>query len=430
MLQTRNDKKTVSYGRTELSATRKNKTLKNLKPNINLVELFYICYNKREKMIRKFLTIILTLNTAGSQFLFSQNAEKQTCAVLNVEATASIRSKISYLDNVSAGTAVRRELEKLGVYQVAFRQDMEQVISSDALNRCFDLTCMTETGKKLKVDKVISGAIEYVEGSIIIALREIDIRTEKVSNSKTKEFRLLPEQLKYMVQITLQEMYGLPIDNQIATALENQFGRDEYINNPGTDRLNLTGFRVGAVGIFGDNAEVLRGPRNQGGFEVRPYLFQFGYQLETQYLNQGRLQALFELIPMISGIEQGLFIPSISVLHGLRDNKTGLEFAFGATIGVSQMSKGFFDDNGIWKLENQWDYGTIENPNPLAAPSMFYRLDSRGNYRGSVGFIAAAGFSLKSGTLNIPMNVFIVSQKNSQRIGISVGINGKGRRTN
>ena len=381
-------------------------------------------------MIRKFLTLTLILSTAGTQFLFSQNSEKQTCAVLNVEATASIRSKINYLDNVSAGTAVRRELEKLGVYQVAFRQDMEQVISSDALNRCFDIACMTETGKKLKVDKVISGAIEYVEGSIIIALREIDTKTEKVSNSKTKEFRLLPEQLKFMVQITLQEMYGLPVDNQITTALENQFGRDEYINNPGTDRLNLTGFRVGAVGIFGDNADVLRGPLNQGGFEVRPYLFQFGYQLETQYLNQGRLQALFELIPMISGIEQGLFIPSISVLHGLRDNKTGLEFAFGATIGISQMSKGFFDDNGIWKLENQWDYGTIENPNPLAAPSMFYRLDSRGSYRGSVGFIAAAGFSLKSGTLNIPMNVFIVSQKNSQRIGVSVGINGKGRRTN
>jgi len=360
----------------------------------------------------------------------AQFGEKKTCAVLNVEATASIRGKINSLDNVSAGTAVRRELEKLGVYQIAFRQDMEQVISSDALNRCFDLNCMIETGKKLRVDKVISGAIEYVEGSIIIALREVDVATEKVSNSKTKEFRFLPEQLKFMVQVTLQEMFGLPIDAQMNNALENRFGRDEYVNNPGKDRLNLTGFRVGGVGVFGDNAKVLQGPLNQGGFDVRPMLFQFGYQFETQYLNQGRLQALFELVPMISGIEQGLFVPSLSILHGLRDNKTGLEFAFGATIGISKMEKGYFDDNGSWKLQNQWNYGTPENPNPIPTPSMFYRLDSRGTFRGSVGFIAAAGFSLKSGTLNIPMNVFIVSQKNSQRIGISVGINGKGRRTN
>ena len=373
----------------------------------------------------KFSIVILMLLTLQTS-LHAQTGDKKMCAVLHVEATASIRSKISHLDNVSAGTTVRRELEKLGVYQIAFRQDMEQVISSDDLNRCFDLNCMIETGKKLRVDRVISGAIEYIEGSIIIALREVDIQTERVSNSKTKEFRFLPEQLKFMVQITLQEMFGLPTDNQMTQALENRFGRDDYMNNPGSDRLNLTGFRVGAVAIFGDNADVLKGPLNEGGFDVRPFLFQFGYQFETQYLNQGRLQALFEIIPMISGIEQGLFIPSLSLLHGLRDNRTGLEFAFGATMGLTRMEKGYFDDNGAWRLKNEWNYGTSENPNP--APSMFWRLDSRGNIRGSVGFIAAAGFSLKSGTLNIPMNTFIVSQKDSFRIGVSVGINGKGRR--
>jgi len=372
-------------------------------------------------------TFILSIST-GLQ-LFSQTGSKKMCAVLNVEATASIRNKITHLDNVSAGTTVRRELEKLGVYEIAFRQDMEQVISSDALNRCFDLGCMMETGKALKVDRVISGSIEYIEGSIIVSIREVDILTEKVSNSKTKEFRFLPEQLKYMVQITLQEMYGINVDPQMSQALENRFGRDEYVNNPGADRLNLTGFRVGSVAIFGDNANVLRGQLNDGGFDVRPFLFQFGYQLETQYLNQGRLQALFEVVPMISGIEQGLFIPSLSILHGLRDNRTGLEFAFGATMGLSRMSKGYFDDNGVWNLESQWSYGPPDNPNLTPAPQMFWRLDSRGNLRGSVGFIAAAGFSLKSGTLNIPMNAFIVSQKDSFRIGLSVGINGKGRKS-
>jgi hypothetical protein len=373
------------------------------------------------------LKLMLSFCIMLTAFLSSaQNEVKMSCAVLNVEATASIRSKIPHLDNVSAGTTVRRELEKLGVYQIAFRQDMEQVISSEALDRCFDIKCMHETGKNLKADKVISGAIEYVEGAIIIALREVDVNSGKVSNSKTKEFRFLPEQLKFMVQITLQEMYGLPVDPQTANALENRFGRDDYLNNPGSDRLNLSGFRVGAVGVFGDNATVLRAPINEGGFDVSPFLFQFGYQFETQYLNQGRLQALFEIVPMISGIEKGMFLPSLSILHGIRDNKSGVEFAFGFTAAASTMKKGYFDDDGIWRLESYYDPGTVENPNPR--PAMEYRLHREGTLRGSVGFIAAAGFSLKSGTLNIPINTFVVSTRSSYRIGLSVGINGKGRR--
>jgi hypothetical protein len=370
-----------------------------------------------------FLATVLFV-VAFSRNLNAQEASKKSCAVLNVEATESIRKKIPTLDNLSAGTTVRRELEKLAVYEVAFRQDMQGVVSREKLEMCFDISCMHEVGTALKVEKVVSGAIEYVEGSIVVALRELDVATRKVSNSRTKEFRFLPEQLKYMVQITLQEMYGLPVDDQMLRTLENQFGREEFANNPGVDRLNLSGFRVGAVGIFGDNATVLTAPRNEGGFDVRPFMFQFGYQFETQYLNQGRLQALFEFIPVITGIEQGLFIPTISILHGIRDNKTGLEFAFGATVGLSRMAEGYFD-NGSWKLEKDFVLDTM-NTTPM--PALEWRLDSRGEFRPYVGFIAAAGFSLRSGNLNIPMNVFAVTQRNSFRLGLSVGINGRGRR--
>lgn len=355
------------------------------------------------------------------QFISAQSGAQKTCAVLNVEATPSIRNKITHLDNISSGTTVRRELEKLGLYQVAFRQDMERVISSDDLNRCFDTKCLLETGQKLEVDRVISGSIEYIEGTIIISLRELDVNQQRVINSKTKEFRFLPEQLKFMVEITLREMYNLPVDAQMAQALENKFGRDDYTNNPGVDRLNLTGFRVGAVAVFGENATIMRAPYNQGGFDIQPYLFQFGYQFETQYLNQGRLQALFEVIPMISGIEKGLFIPSMAVLHGLRDNKTGLEFAFGGAISLNRMKRGYLDDNNTWIVESDWDMN-IPRPSPV------WRLHSSGMVRPNVGFVAAAGFSVKSGNLNIPMNVFMVSQKKSVRLGVSVGINGKGRR--
>jgi len=98
--------------------------------------------------------------------LFSQGDFKSTCAVLNVEATRSIRAKMPGLDNVSAGTMVRRELEKLSLYEVAYRQDMERVVSNAKLEECFDLACLIETGEALSVNRVVSGAIEYVEGSI------------------------------------------------------------------------------------------------------------------------------------------------------------------------------------------------------------------------------------------------------------------------
>ena len=55
------------------------------------------------------------------------------------------------------------------------------------------------------------------------------------------------------------------------------------------------------------------------------------------------------------------------------------------------------------------------------------RLDSRGDYTVNVGFVLAAGFSLKSGNLNVPINAFTVMHRKSFRVGISIGINGKGR---
>jgi hypothetical protein len=52
-------------------------------------------------------------------------------------------------------------------------------------------------------------------------------------------------------------------------------------------------------------------------------MFMFGYQFEKQYLNEGNLQALFEFIPSVTGVDQGLFLPNILFLHGLRHNRSG-----------------------------------------------------------------------------------------------------------
>jgi hypothetical protein len=370
-----------------------------------------------------FLLFVGSLILINCSNVFSQGDFKPTCAVLNVEATKSIRAKMQGLDNVSAGTMVRRELEKLSIYQVSYRQDMERVVSNAKLDECFDITCLVETGEALNVNRVVSGAIEYLEGSIIISIREVDVASKRVSNSISREFRFLPEQLRMMVEITLRQMYNLPFDEVVNSRLTQQFTRDDVINNPGINRLNLSGFRVGVVSLLGENRSIMKAPRSQGGFDSPAVLFQFGYQFETQYLNQGRLQALFEFVPMITGVEQGLFIPSLTVMHGVRDNKTGLEFAFGPNFTLGQVASGYINDNGEWILEKTWRDLNLNEPEP----EFYRRMDSRGFYNINVGVVLAAGFSLKSGSLNVPINAFTVMHRKSFRVGLSVGINGKGR---
>ena len=133
-----------------------------------------------------------------------------------------------------------------------------------------------------------------------------------------------------------------------ASFLTQPESRESTVNNPDVKRLNHSGVRMGFVHVFGENAEILKQSETVGGFDASPTMFQFGYQFETQYLNQGRVQGLFEFIPMVTGLEQGLILPSLTILHGLRDNKSGIEFAFGPTFGLTTVADGYYDE-GSWK---------------------------------------------------------------------------------
>jgi hypothetical protein len=150
-------------------------------------------------------------------------------------------------------------------------------------------------------------------------------------------------------------------------------------------------------------------------------MFQFGYQFELKYLNEGNFQALFEFIPLITGLDQGKFIPSVAILNGLRSNTTGWEFAFGPTVNVVKTADMYQDDAGKWNLASEY-IPDPDNPQPNPYP-LEERLDSRGDFKLSTGFAFALGKTFKSGKLNIPVNGFYVPGKDTQRFGISVGFN-------
>ena len=266
---------------------------------------------------------------------------------------------------------------------------------------------------------MLSGSIEKYGETIIITLRLVDVKKGITEKTKVNEFLNLPDDLQTMISITLKQMFNIPVDELYLTKLTNKNDYESTINNPNKSRLNLSGPRMGFTCYTGETAGILKASKSQGGFDAFPVMFQFGFQFEQQYLNEGNFQALFEFIPMITGLDQGMLLPSFTIMNGLRNNKNGLEFGFGPTIYFYKEASGYYDENDDWLLSNEW------SGNSGTEPDIINRLDSRGNPRIASGFIFAVGKSFKSGKLNIPVNVYVIPNKNGIRFGASFGFNAK-----
>ena len=96
----------------------------------------------------------------------------------------------------------------------------------------------------------------------------------------------------------------------------------------------------------------------------------------------------------------------------------GVEFAIGPSVNVVKQSKQFQNSEGEWFLANQ-------NENTGGWEEV-YRLDSRGSLALRSYVVIAAGFSFRSGKMNIPVNAFVIPAKNSIRFGLSFGFNARG----
>jgi hypothetical protein len=185
---------------------------------------------------------------------------------------------------------------------------------------------------------------------------------------------------------------------------------------------------MGATFMTGYLGNLMTRSENAGGYNGNPFMFQFGYQFEKQYLNEGNFQALFEFIPMITGLDQGQFIPSITLLNGLRNNKTGWEFAFGPTFALSKMAEGYIHPTTKDFIIKPTNFGkSLEQEAKELGAGVENRPDSRGDADITYGFLIAAGKTIKSGKLNLPVNLYAVPGKNGIRFGISMGWNGKER---
>lgn len=372
---------------------------------------------KTKKLIQISLAIVVSLLFTNQ--LIAQH-KRPTLTVLNID------TKGVQLDAFQMGNIVRIEMEKLDTFDVSDRYEVISTVEKNNLNiaNCFGKQCLVEVGKVLKSDYMFTGSAELYGQTIVVTFRLINVATESVERTTVMEFLNLPLEIQSMASITIKKMFGRKIDQELLTRLTKKFDYESAINNPNKNRLNLQGPRFGFAAVFGEMAERLGDPISEGGYDAYPVMFQFGYQFEKQYLNEGNFQALFEFIPMITGIEQEMFAPSVTILNGFRNNKSGWEIAVGPSIGIGSFGNRT-KINGRWYTEDEvlgFKDSTMRNANYTYKEVM----DSKGNGGFSAALVFAVGKSFKSGKMNIPVNFwFTIPTDDGFRIGISAGYNTK-----
>ena len=191
---------------------------------------------------------------------------------------------------------------------------------------------------------------------------------------------------------------------------------------------------MGVAFAHGNIAEFMTRPKNQGGLDIAPVMSNLGYQFEVQYVGTENFSALFEFIPALNGLEQGQFLPSLNILNGFRFGQQGWEFAFGPSFGLKRMSYGVFDTKGVFNPDNPgqywsqsdmqyagigWSTGALDEH----GYHLEEHLDKRGYWKLSNRWVMAFGRTFRSGSLNIPVNVFYSSSKGGGMAGISMGFN-------
>jgi len=365
--------------------------------------------------MKKNFVVIISLLFSITLLFGQQNAIRQKVAVLNID------TKGFAYDPIQAGNITRLELTKLNLFDVMDKYDIDFILDKDSVKRdnCYGKLCLLEVGKKLKAEKMLTGSIEILSERIVISMKTLDMASGAVEKSQVMDFMNIKSQVQAMIGITLRKMYDLPVDDAIITQLTKENAFETAINQPVEEKVSLSGPRMGVTFYTGKTASILKEIDSKGGFDMVPVMFQFGYQFEVQYIGQGNFQALAEFIPMVTGLDQGKIIPSFSILNGLRDNRLGIEIAFGPTFILTSKAK-VYQQDGAWHLEDEWK-GSTPNPNPITT-----QMDSRGTPKINAGFIFAVGKTFRSGRLNIPVNVYMrPDYRNGSQYGISFGFNAR-----
>lgn len=363
-------------------------------------------------------SLSITLLLLTCTLAFAQVQPRTKLLVLNID------TKDLLTDAATMGNLVRLETQQTKLYEVIDMYDVIDVVGEASVKDCYSRRCMTETAAAVKASKVIGGHAERIGEKIMITLKLIDVASQEVERSQIGEYINEESEIQKMVEMTVNDLFGLKNEEILVNNLSYFTSLDQLP----TTRIINNGPRMGAAYLIGDMAKRFEAPKSQGGYDAYPILSQFGYQHELQYLSSGNFQALGEVLFMVSGLEQSMFIPSLVVMNGFRENKLGFEFAFGPSFSVRKMADGYYAD-GIWHLKHEWNQldnngQPVPNPNEITT-----QLDRRGDPEFFSRWVWSVGKTFRSGYLNIPVNVYASPRKDDWMVGLSVGFNvRKGRK--
>jgi len=341
-------------------------------------------------------------------------------------AVLSIDSRGLHPDAQTLGSMVRLELQKMGGYEVIDRYDMLERLRDSTMDvtNCYSKQCLLDAAGLLAADQMVSGSVERLGEKILVNLKLIDANQGVVLQTAIGEYVMLPEELESMLRMSLYDLLGR---DQQPKAWEEALSYYAMLNEPVVTRIINNGPRMGVAFLQGDMAERMQAPRADGGYGASPSLLQIGYQQEFQYMGTSRFQALLEVLGLVSGLEQSMFIPSVVLLNGFRDESYGFEIGFGPSIALRRMAEGYFDGEGQWQLLSDWSE-TDSTGRLLPPPPTTNRLDRRGAFQLFSRWVWTVGITFRSGTLNIPVNLYYTSAREDRMFGISVGFNLQQRR--
>lgn len=329
----------------------------------------------------------------------------------------------------SVAKMMRLETIKLNKYKVYDEYDMADVLKAkeEFRTNCFGQNCLIKLGTELNVDYVMCGSIDGLGNKIAVTIKIVDIKNQTLYKSAVKEFDNQETEIQRMIEILLFEIHGFTVDKVTADRLSF---KNEVITSNNIGKINNSGPRIGGAALVGSLDEFARRPASQGGLDIAPFVSMIGYQFEGQYVGTENFSALVEGIVNISGLEQGKFLPSFTLMNGFRFGKNGWEFAFGPRLSIKHTSEGFFDEQGIYGEKDKyfsrsdWTQYALNNGVQLNQSYSFEEnLDMRGSTKLSTSFVIAFGRTFRAGSLNVPVNLFYTSQKGGGFAGINVGFN-------
>jgi hypothetical protein len=334
---------------------------------------------------------------------------------------------------------IRLELAKLNKYSVYDKFDMQEVYdSNESYKTCLSKSCLVAFGQELEVNYMITGSFDLLANKIVITLKMIDVANNTVYKSGLKEFTNQEKELQRMVEVLLTEMLDIPVNKELSDRLK--FDND-IITKANVGKVSNSGPRVGVGVMTGAFYEYAGRSKSQGGLDIFPAVSMIGYQLEAQYVGTDNFSALAEFILNVNGLEQGKFIPTLSILNGFRFGDSAWEFAFGPGFTLTKTSNGFFDsDNHYGDSKGYFtqvdfnryvsDYNQ-DNPDNMIGNDDFENkgysltetLDDRADIKGAFMFVMAFGRTFRAGALNIPVNIFYSSRGGGGIAGLNVGFN-------